>query len=451
MRSVLAFLLLCHSAVLAGPNVIIFYADDLGVGDVGCYGAQDIRTPHLDTLAGEGVRFTSYYSAAPICSPSRAALLTGRYPIRAGVPTNVSSKPGHSGMPGEQVTLAELARSRGYATGLVGKWHLGFCDETRPNAQGFDEFFGHHAGCIDFYSHMFYWQDPPHHDLYRNRTEIHEEGRYMTDLIEREAIRFIAQHAAGSNAKPFLLYVAFNAPHYPMQAPERFRKMYAHLPAERAIYAAMVTRMDEAIGRILDTVRQANLTDNTFVFFASDNGATTEMRGNGKGGCNGPYRGHKFSLFEGGIRMPAIISWPGRVPRGEVRDRLVCAVDIWPTVAEIIGAAPPAGHKIDGISLIPLLRDAEAPGHDALFWKHGGQEAVRQGDWKLVLNGLQTFEGGKNETLKGEDAVFLANLQTDPGESRNLSHEQPDHVRQLRRLHEAWKADVSAKPGAAGL
>ncbi len=425
---------LVPAAMARNPNVVIFYADDMGIGDVGCYGCRDIRTPRIDALAAEGVRFSNYYSAAPICSPSRAALLTGRYPARAGVPTNAGSLPGQPGMPAEQFTLAELAHTQGYATGIVGKWHLGFSDGMRPNDQGFDEFFGFHAGCIDYYSHMFYWQEPHNHDLYRNREEIHEEGQYMTDLIAREAVRFIEQHSI----KPFLLYVPFNAPHYPMQAPERFRRMYADLPPNRAIYAAMVTAMDEAIGRIVDALQQHKLTEDTLVFFASDNGATTELRANGGGGSNAPFRGHKFSLFEGGIHMPAVIRWPGRVPRGEVRNQLVCGIDVLPTVAEAMGASLPADRPIDGRSWMPLLRDAAAPGHERLFWKLGGQSAIREGNLKLTHNGLLTTEKKARNPAVGEDAIFLADLASDPGETHNLNAEKPDAVQRLDAQLRGW-------------
>lgn len=445
-RSAFAFSiwLLSAASAVAAPNIVIFYADDMGIGDLGCYGCKDIRTPALDGLAAGGVRFTNYYSAAPICSPSRAALLTGRYPIRAGVPSNVSSQPGDAGMPGGQITLGELARTRGYATAAVGKWHLGFSPDTQPNAQGFDLFFGHHAGCIDFYSHMFYWQDPPHHDLYRNRDEVHEEGAYMTDLVVREAVRFIEAQRKANATTGFLLYVAFNAPHYPMQAPAMFRKMYEHLPPERAIYAAMVTAMDDAVARILAAARAAGRSDNTFVFFASDNGATAEMRANGKGGSNAPYRGHKFSLFDGGIHLPAIACWPGHIPAGESRDQLACGIDLFPTVAEIIGSDVPAGHRIDGRSLLPIARNAQAAGHDALYWKQGDQEAVRQGPWKLVINGLDTAEGGKNRRLAGDDALFLGDLRIDPGETRNVRAEYPETVRELQGLLAAWRKDLDS-------
>ena len=453
---------LCGAAEGRPPNVVILYADDMGIGDVGCYGCNDIRTPNIDALAKSGVRFSNYYSAAPVCSPSRAALLTGRYPIRAGVPTNCPSQPGSAGMPAGEVTLAELAKTRGYATALIGKWHLGFSDETRPNAQGFDYFFGHHCGCIDYYSHMFYWQEPHHHDLYRNRDEIHEEGQYMTDLIAREATRFIDEH----RASPFLLYVAFNAPHYPMQAPERFRRMYENLPPQRAIYAAMVACMDDAIGRILERLRRNGLERDTLVFFASDNGATTEARGNYGGGSNAPYRGHKFSVFEGGIRMPGIVAWPGTLPAGQVREQLVCAIDVWPTVAEIIDAAVLADRITDGMSWIPLLKNPAVPGHDALFWMQGGQRAVRRGKWKLVLDG-NDFDpapkqaipragrrGAGRETPEAVSCtlpatrdpavpVFLADLEADPGETRNLCERHPQVVDELTRRHDRWRIEVT--------
>ncbi len=422
------------------PNVVIFYADDMGIGDAGCYGCKDIRTPNIDALARAGVRFTNYYSAAPICSPSRAALLTGRYPPRAGVPTNVGSLPGSAGMPTEEVTIAELAKSRGYASALIGKWHLGFTRETQPNAQGFDYFFGHHAGCIDYFSHTFYWaaNAPHHHDLYRNREEVHEEGAYMTHLITREATRFIDDH----RDEPFLLYVPYNAPHYPTHAPERYLDMYRHLPRKRQLYAALVAPMDESIGRIMDRLRRRDLIESTLVFFMSDNGASVESRNNGGGGSNGPFRDNKFSLFEGGIRMPAIVSWPGTLPQGETRDQLTMAIDVFATVAEAIGAEPPPDRTIDGESWMPLLEDPNAPGHETLFWAWNKQHAVRQGKWKVVRNALITLGMSKRTRAQGDDAIFLADLEADPGEATNLRKQHPEVAEKLLKLHDDWRADI---------
>jgi len=444
MRNLFAILLLFVWSGVAsakGPNVILFYADDLGIGDVSCYGCTDIQTVHIDALARTGIRFTHYYSAAPVCSPSRAALLTGRYPARAGVPSNVSSSPGHSGMPTEEVTLAELAQTRGYATALIGKWHLGFTYETQPNAQGFDFFFGHHAGCVDYYSHMFYWQTPHHHDLYRNRQEIHEEGQYMTDLIAREVTQFIDDH----QAEPFLLYVPFNAPHYPLQAPERFRRMYAHLPQKRRDYAPLVGAMDDAIGKIMARVRHHHLTPNTLVFFMSDNGISVEGRNNGGGGSSGPFRDHKFSLFEGGIHMPGIVSWPGQIPQGQIRDQLTMATDVFSTLAEAIGADVSKDRIIDGRSWWPLLRDARAKGHEMLFWEWNKQSAVRAGKWKVTRNALMTPGMDEYVRAKGDDAIFLADLEADPGETTNLRHQHPQIAKQLLKQHADWLKTIEPR------
>lgn len=439
-------------AAAASPNVIVFYADDMGIGDVGCYGCRDIQTPNIDRLAQSGVRLTNYYSAAPICSASRAALLTGRYPIRAGVPANVSSTPGDPGMPASEFTLAELATTRGYSTALIGKWHLGFSHDTQPNAQGFDYFFGHHAGCIDYYSHWFYWQGPDHHDLYRGRTEIHEEGQYILDLVVRESNKFIDDH----RNRPFFMYVAFNAPHYPLQAPERFRRMYALLPDHRRQYAPLVGALDDAIGRIMAGLRERRLVDNTLVFFMSDNGPSTEDRANFGGGSVAPYRGYKFSLFEGGIHMPAIASWPGHLPEGQTRDQLAIAMDIFPTVATAIGAKLPTDRVIDGRNWWPFMRDASAPGHDILFWSHDRQNAVRKGKWKLVQRGLEygppklaTRPAGTPATgpiprsrPAPTDQVFLSDLQADPGEKRNVASRHPDLVQWMLDAHAAWRQSL---------
>ena len=446
-RSTLLLLAACTTFATAAlarpPNVIIFYADDLGIGDVGCYGCKDIETPNIDALARTGVRFSNYYSAAPVCAPSRAALLTGRYPFRAGVPTNVGSVPGEAGMPADEITVAELAKSRGYATAAVGKWHLGFSPDTQPNAQGFDFFFGHHAGCIDYYSHMFYWREPYHHDLYRNRQEIHEPGGYMTELITRETVGFIDAH----HDQPFLIYVPFNAPHYPMQAPERYRKKYAHLPRLRADYAALVAALDDAIGTIMARLQHHRLTGDTLVFFMSDNGATVEARAGGGGGSNGPFREHKFSLFEGGIRMPATVSWPGRLPQNQTRDQLTIATDVLPTIAEAIGAALPADRTIDGRSWLPILQDAKANGHDALFFEWDRQRAVRQGRWKLVCDGLIKLSNAPEPRPRatGEDAVFLADIEIDPGETSNLRRQHAEVVERLSKMHDAWRKSLEQK------
>ncbi len=430
------------SASARTPNIIIFLADDLGIGDVGCYGCTDIRTPQIDALAQTGVRFTDFYVAAPICSPSRAALLTGRYPARAGMSTerNVGSGEGDAGLPPSEVTLAELAKTRGYATGIVGKWHLGFTPDSVPNAQGFDFFFGFHASALDYFSHLYYLSDPYRHDLFRNRQEVFESGTHLNELFAREAARFVEENAR----RPFLLYVAFNAPHYPMTPQPRFLEQYKEMPVRRRDYAALVAGMDEAIGRVMAAVRRHELAKDTLVFFTSDNGAAIESQRGEGGGTNRPFRGHKKTLWEGGIRMPAVVSWPGTLPQGETRKQVTIAMDVFPTVAELIGAELPKDRTIDGRSWLPLLKDAKAPGHETetVFFEWAGQQAARQGRWKLVRNGTILNAGGKPAKAQGDDAVFLADLEVDPGEQKNLRKEHPEIAEKLLKLIDAWRADL---------
>lgn len=442
-RSLAPSLALMLMAVAVGegrpPNVVIFYADDMGIGDVGCYGCRDIATPQIDALARQGMRFTNYYSAAPLCSPSRAALMTGRYPSRAGVPSNVGLLMGQAGMPAEEYTVAECAKSAGYATGLVGKWHLGSDHATQANAQGFDYFYGYHA-CIDYWSHFFYYDAnaPHYHDLYRNREEVHEDGVFFTDLLVREALAFIDDH----KDKPFLLYVPFHETHYPMHAPRRFAERYLNLAPERREYAALVASLDEAIGRIMRGLGHHNLVENTVVIFSSDNGPSAEIRASGSGGSTGPHRGNKFSLLEGGIRMPAIVSWPGHLPQNETRDQLSMATDVLPTVAEAIGARLPADRKVDGASWLPLLKNKTAPGHEILFWEWNKQHAVRQGQWKVMRNVIVTHPMGKQERMQGDDFVFLVDLEADPGETKNLYKQHREIADRLLEQHDAWHREV---------
>ncbi len=426
------------------PNVIVFLADDMGIGDVGCYGCRDIQTPNLDALARSGVRLTNFYVASPICAPSRAALMTGRYPGRMGMSTekNIESGMDKPGIPATEITLAELVRPQGYATAALGKWHLGSTHDTQPNSQGFDLFFGHHASCIDAFSHMYYASLPYYHDLYRNRQEVFEDGQHMTDLITREAARFIEEN----KKRPFLIYAAYNAPHYPMVAHGRFHRQYAHLPQARRDYAAMVAGLDESVGKIMDKLAEAGLIEDTFVFFTSDNGAADPSpRGEG-GGSNAPYREYKRSLFDGGIHMPAIISWPKHVPGGQVRNQVAVAMDLFATVAEISQSKLPPDRVTDGRSWMPFLLDASKPGQDVLFFEWDGQQAVRQGKWKVVRNGLMNMSQGRSTRATGENAVFLADLSADPSERTNLRLQKPSLADRLLGLHDEWKAKMPQNP-----
>jgi arylsulfatase A len=439
-----------HADSAAGkPNVIVIVSDDQGAVDAGCYGAKDLLTPNIDALAKRGVRFTQFYAAAPVCSPSRAGLLTGRYPLRAGLTGNASSEPGgRAGMPGSQITIAEMLKAAGYATAHIGKWHLGRLPEMMPNAQGFDYSFGHLGGCIDNYSHFFYWSGPNRHDLFRNGEEVFYPGRFFGDLMVEEASRFMEQN----KARPFFIYFALNMPHYPYQGDPKWIEHYKNLPAPRNLYAAFVSTLDERIGALLKKVDDLNLREKTLIIFQSDNGHSTEERAFGGGGSAGPYRGAKFSLFEGGMRLPGMISWPGHLPEGEVRGQMVHACDWMPTIAELTEVKL-LSDDIDGKSIIPVIRSADAPSpHDVLHWYLSGakkdtpQWAVRQGDWKLIGNVLDSSGGALDDTDK---KLFLSNLALDVSEKKNLAREHPDVVERLLKLHDQWLASQKATAAAS--
>lgn len=436
------YLCLAPAAVLASatatrPNVIFIMADDQGSVDLGCYGAKDLATPHLDALAARGLRFTQFYAAAPVCSPSRAGALTGRYPVRAGVPGNAASqKAAKGGLPASEITLAEMFKAAGYATAHLGKWHLGYTPDTMPNAQGFDHSFGHMGGCIDNYSHFFFWSGPNVHDLHRNGVEVFHDGEYFPDLMLREADAFIERH----RDRPFFIYYALNTPHYPYQGHARWLERFKHLPYPRNLYAAFLATQDEYLGALFRALDTRGLRERTIVIFQSDNGHSTEERAHFGGGSAGDYRGAKFSLFEGGLRVPAILAWPGSLPAGQARPQVAHSVDWLPTLAELAGVAPPATH-LDGRSLVRVLRDSAAPSPhagSALHWQTGGpnntQWAVRQDDWKLIVN---TRDTGDLQATKAIP-LFLANLKDDPRETTNLADKNPDVVARLRQLHESY-------------
>lgn len=446
LRSIVQSASVCLASLLAfaaldansadKPNVIFILADDQGSVDLGCYGAEDLQTPNVDKLAAQGVRFTSFYSAAPVCSPSRAGLLTGRWPARAGVPSNCASQKGAGGaLPAREITMAEVFQKAGYATAQIGKWHLGYTPETMPQAQGFDHSFGHMGGCIDNFSHFFYWSGPNVHDLWRNGAEVFHYGEFFPDLILREASRFMENN----RERPFFIYYALNTPHYPYQGDAKWLERFKDLPYPRNLYAAFIAAQDERIGALLNKVDALGLRERTIVVFQSDNGHSTEERAHFGGGKAGPYRGAKFSLFEGGIRLPAIISWPGVLGRNETRGQLAHACDWLPTLAQLTGVElPPA--QLDGRSLVNVLRDPRSSSPHAehpLHWQVGqgpdADWAVREGEWKLIGNTRDTSRGqGSQERIP----MFLVNLAEDPGEQTNLASRHPDRVNRLRQLHE---------------
>lgn len=432
-----AFLLaagaLCCRAAEPRPNVIIILSDDQGSIDLGCYGSSDLITPNTDALAARGVRFTQFYAGAPVGSPSRAALLTGRHPVRAGVSGNAPSQRGsYLGLPPTEVTLAEFLKPAGYQTAHIGKWHLGYSPDLSPNTQGFDHSFGHMGGCIDNYSHFFYWGGPNTHDLHRNGREVFHDGEFFPDLMLREAVDFIRRN----QSKPFFLYYALNTPHYPYQGGVKWLERFRHLPHPRDMYAATLAAQDERIGELLKEVANLGLREKTIVIFQSDNGHSTEERAHFGGGSAGRLRGAKFSMFEGGIRVPAIISWPGKLPEGKVRNQMAHAMDWFPTLAELCRVPLPE-RPIDGRSLVPVIKSDDAPSpHEFLDWQigigSGATWAVRRGPWKLIVNSLDTTAGVAFPPRVSE---ILVNLDDDPGELTDRAPNNPDIVSALRALH----------------
>lgn len=430
------------------PNVIVIYTDDQGSVDANCYGSKDIDTPNIDNLAETGIRFTQMLAPSAICSASRAGLLTGRIPARAGVPANVSSQEGNEGMPSDQITMAEIFRDAGYATGHFGKWHIGYTPDTMPNGQGFDYSFGHMGGCIDNYSHFFYWNGPNRHDLWRNGEHVWADGEFFGDLMQEEMFSFIER----KKEEPFYIYWAINWPHYPLQGTKKWRERYADLPHPRDKYAAFMSTTDEIVGNLMSGLEKQGLRDNTIILFQSDHGHSVEERTFGGGGSAGPYRGHKGNLFEGGIRVPSVVSWPAGLPKGEVRDAMVTGMDWFPTLAELSGIPLPEDHHIDGKSIVPILKDdkAESP-HEIMFWRLGGNPdkskwVVRKGDWKLMGNTTENVRPSDAAELTKQDReLFLVNLSEDIGERNNLREKHPDIIKELLAIRAEYEASLAGE------
>ncbi|MBX9791420.1 MAG: sulfatase [Pirellulales bacterium] len=422
------------------PNVVVILADDLGYADLGIQGCRDIPTPNLDKLAASGVRCTNGYVSGPYCSPTRAGLLTGRYQQRFGHEFNPGGEgraDAKAGLPLSQVTIADRLRAAGYRTGLVGKWHLGAAPEFQPPRRGFDEFFGFLGGAHSYF--------PPQGAPILRGTEAVDEHEYLTDAIAREAVAFVERH----KTDPFFLYVAFNAVHTPMHATdERLQRFAAIEDSQRRTYAAMLVAMDEAVGRVLDSVHAAKLTEQTLVFFCSDNGGPTMIGTTRNGSSNAPLRGSKRTTLEGGVRVPFVVSWPGRLPAGKVYDKSVIQLDFLPTALAAAGltASVPQEQALDGVDLLPFLtgKNDSAP-HAVLYWRLGDQMAIRRGDWKLVRYD-RVADGG----TAGVTTARLYNLAEDIGESRDLSADKPELASELQTAWESWSAQLAEPLWGAG-
>ena len=429
------------------PNFIVFMTDDQGYGDLSCMGTTDFLTPHIDELATGGARFTNWYSNSPVCSPSRASLLTGRYPGNAGVRAILAGHRKATGLTPETPTIAAAVKDLGYQTAMVGKWHLGLDERCRPNQNGFDYFYGFMAGCIDYYSHIFYWsmadgRTNPTHDLWENGQELYDNGKYFTEMVTDRAVEKIRE--MNEAEEPFFLYVAYNAPHYPMHAPKKYIDRFPHLPEDRRIMAAMLSAVDDGVGAITDELKRLGILEDTVVFFQSDNGPSRESRNwmDGRsdpyyGGLPGSLKGHKFSLFEGGIRVPGIFSWPGHIPAGQVIDEPCAAMDVFPTLLTMAGGDP-AKYELDGLDISDVLMSGAKTPHEEIFWEMEMQTAVRRGNYKLVLDG-QLVEGEPPQ-----DPVFLSDLSVDPSETTNLANEMPELTAELKEKALSWRAGLEA-------
>lgn len=417
------------------PNVVLVITDDVGYGDIGSYGAPDIRTPNIDSLAHDGTRLTDFYANASNCSPTRAGLVTGRYQQRYAIesPLTNSNLAGEQGLPPTGRSLPQLLRNNGYATALIGKWHLGYKREFSPNAHGYEYFFGFKSGYTDYYQHTDGNGRP---DLFENDTPVTEAG-YMTDMITAHTMRFIEQNAS----KPFFVEVAFNAGHWPYQRPDHpsvARDHARHLQPQdddtstRADYVAMLERADQGIGQILRTLDRLQLSRNTIVIFTNDNGGEWLSR-------NAPLFERKSTLWEGGIRVPAIVRWPGHIPSGKVSPQVGITMDLTASILAETKTPVPADTRLEGMDLFPILEGRAPTVERTLFWRITGpgrvQRAVRSGDWKLMVDG---------------GIVLVFNVRQDVGERNDLTNQRQDVAHRLRPMIAAWEADVDAEAKANG-
>jgi arylsulfatase A-like enzyme len=408
------------------PNIVLILADDLGYGDLSCYGNDVIKTPNLDSLAKSGMKFTDFHSNGPVCSPTRAALLTGRYQQRTGIEAVITAtKDREMGMALNEVTFAEVLKPLGYATAIFGKWHLGYQPRFSPVQQGFDVFQGYVSGNIDYQSHI---DQAGYEDWWEGTGKNPEEG-YTTHLITDDAVNFIGQHKNG----PFCLYLPYETPHYPYQGPHdkadrtpgHPEPIYGSRKDRAGAYKEMIEDMDRGVGLIMQSLRKHGLESNTFVFFCSDNGPWGP-------GSSGPLRGKKATLWEGGHRVPAIAYWPGKVSPGTVSHETVMTMDLFPTFASIAQAPVPRSLKLDGVNLLPALLRGESLPHRTLFWRFKNQKAVRSGPWKLDVN------------CPGSPGTSLYNLASDIGEEHDLSKEEHQRVLEMEAAFSNWEKDVTA-------
>jgi arylsulfatase A-like enzyme len=427
LTAVLALGLPASAAAARKPNVLMIVSDDQGYADLGVQGCKDIPTPNIDALASAGTRCTSGYVSGPYCSPTRAGLMTGRYQTRFGHEFNPGGKGADVGLPLSQTTLADRLKAAGYATGLVGKWHLGDDARFHPQKRGFDDFFGFLGG-----AHSYFPAKGP--DVLRDTSPANEK-EYLTDALGREAVAFIDRH----KEKPFFLYLAFNAVHTPMHATEdRLKKFDSIKDPARRTYAAMLDAMDQAVGKVMEKLRAENLESDTLIFFISDNGGPTMPGTTINGSINTPLRGSKRTTLEGGVRVPFIVTYKGKLPAGKTYDKPVIQLDIHATALASAGVEIKPEWKLDGVNIGPFLtgESSMSEPHDALYWRFGEQMAIRRGDWKLVRYDPHV-EGGKGRATEAK----LYNLVDDIGETTDLAAKMPEKVKDLQAQWDKWNQD----------
>ncbi|MBI1355846.1 MAG: sulfatase-like hydrolase/transferase [Acidobacteria bacterium] len=424
------------------PNIVFILADDLGYGDLASYGRPDIRTPRLDRLAREGAKLTAHYANGPECTPTRAALLTGRYQqwvggLECAIGTgNVGryddalrlSNAHELGLPAEEQTLPKLVRKAGYRTGIIGKWHLGFDPKFAPHLQGFDYTFYCAGGEMDY----FHYLDPAaYYNLFQDGNPISRDG-YFTDLVAEEAMDFLEREKGG----PFFLYLPYTVPHAPYQGPgDRLpnplpldSRLWKQSQAPPAVYIAMIEHLDESVGRVLDKIEALGLADNTVVIFTSDNGGTKSAR-------NAPFRGIKGGTFEGGIRVPAMVRWPGVIAPGTVSGQVSATFDFSASIARLAGASPSPEKPFEGVDIIDHLAAGKPDFARTLFWRKPRGQTL----WKGMREGSLKFV---SETNGAETNEYLFDLAADPSEKTDLRGDRPGELARLRGLYEEWEEEV---------
>jgi arylsulfatase A-like enzyme len=408
------------------PNILFILADDLGYGDLSIYGQTDFQTPQLDRLARQGVRLTQAYANSAVCSATRFGLITGRYQyrLRGGLEEPIAGASDTIGLPPSHPTLPSLLKQAGYRTALIGKWHLGSLPSFGPLKSGYQTFFGNYGGAIDYFTHKPGVGPNVAEDLYEDEMPVHKVG-YYTDLLAERAADYIGRHDASA---PFFLSLHFTAPHWPWEGPgdeavaRELKNIFHYDGGNLAVYARMVTALDAAIGRVLATLEQRGLADNTIVVFTSDNGGERFSK-------TWPFSGQKTELLEGGIRVPAIVRWPASIAAGQTSEQVAISMDWLPTLLAAAGAAPDPAYAPDGENLLPVILGTSAPHPRTLYWRYKAntQRAMRSGDWKYLK-------------LSGNE--FLFDVAVDQRERANLAHKHPDVFARLKRQWETWNAGM---------